>query len=203
MHQEKRMAREAIIEEVTYKLLSEKGYHACSMLSIARKAKASNETMYKWYGDKVGLIRTLVVRNAAEVSNLLGAHIKSGDPGIATLRSVSPVLLKVLVSERAIALNRAAATDHTGEVGRALSKAGRESVVPLLCEVFKAARERSEFYFDDVNDAVELYLGLLVGDLQIRRVIRSAPEPKLKFINQRSKLAVDRIHQLLASAQQE
>ncbi|MCP4433742.1 MAG: TetR/AcrR family transcriptional regulator, partial [Gammaproteobacteria bacterium] len=53
--EEIRSARQYRIEEATYELLAESGYHACSMLSIAKRAKASNETLYRWYGDKVGL----------------------------------------------------------------------------------------------------------------------------------------------------
>ena len=199
MKEDLRSAREARIEQATYELLVEKGYHGCSMLNIARRAKASNETMYRWYGDKVGLIRVLVARNAATVTELLEAHIRKGTPGMATIRSVGPVLLTLLVSERAVVLNRAAATDPTGEVGKALSKSGRETVVPLLCRVFEAARERDELAFDDVNDAVDLYLGLLIGDIQIRRVTRGVPAPRPDWIKRRAKLAADRLHRLLSA----
>ncbi len=48
-------------------MLDAKGYAGASMLAIARQAKASNETLYNWYGDKNGLFRALVVRNAGEV----------------------------------------------------------------------------------------------------------------------------------------
>ncbi len=197
--EENRSARQCRIEEATYELLAESGFHACSMLSIAKRAKASNETLYRWYGDKVGLIRSMVNRNAAEVTGLLESQISQGNPGIDTLRKVGPVLLKLLTSERAVVLNRAAATDQTGELGKALSEAGRETVVPLLSQVFEVARENNELFFEDINEIIELYLGLLIGDMQIRRVTRGVAEPKPRWIKQRSELTIDRLCILLST----
>ncbi|MEQ8740678.1 MAG: helix-turn-helix domain-containing protein, partial [Hoeflea sp.] len=63
MREETRAARQAQIEQAAYEVLEEKGYAATSMLAIAKRARASNETLYNWYGDKTGLFRALVVRN--------------------------------------------------------------------------------------------------------------------------------------------
>lgn len=43
----------------------------------ARQARASNETLYSWYGDKQGLFKALVTRNAAKVKALLEAELSS------------------------------------------------------------------------------------------------------------------------------
>ena len=68
------------------------------------------------------------------------------------LKALGPKLLGLLVSERAIALNRAAAADTSGELGKALAKGGRETVLPMI-------------------EAAELYINLLVGGVQVRRLI--------------------------------
>lgn len=67
MKRETQLIRKDQIERAAYEVLKEKGYAGASMLSIARKARASNETVYNWYGDKAGLFKALVQRNAAEV----------------------------------------------------------------------------------------------------------------------------------------
>ena len=51
------------IEQAAYELIDEFGYDGISMLKIAKRAKASNETLYKWYGDKKGLFSALVETN--------------------------------------------------------------------------------------------------------------------------------------------
>ncbi|WP_237352646.1 TetR family transcriptional regulator [Rhizobium leguminosarum] len=43
------------------------------MLDIAKAAKASNETLYRWYGDKNGLFQTMVESNARATKTALDA----------------------------------------------------------------------------------------------------------------------------------
>ena len=60
MRADTRARRQAQIEEVAYRLLQIRGYAATSMLAVAREASASNETLYRWYGDKNGLFTSMV-----------------------------------------------------------------------------------------------------------------------------------------------
>lgn len=176
MLEESKRRRQEQIEDAAYDMLRTKGYAGTSMLSIAKLAKASNETLYRWYGDKLGLFRSLVHRNAAKIKLLLEQSIGNETQAEITLRAVGPILLALLTNERAVSLNRAAAADSTGALGAALSEAGRESIAPLIAQVLERGREEKVFHFDDTADAIDLYLGLLIGDLQIRRAIgRLAP----------------------------
>jgi AcrR family transcriptional regulator len=170
---ENQAARRRAIEQAAYEVLAEKGYAATSMLAIAKRAGASNETLYRWYGNKQALFRSLVEANAREVAELLRDGISAGRNPWTTLKGVGPVLLRLLTSERAIALNRAAVmdADETGMLGRTLADAGRNSIVPLIARVFEEGRASGLMAFDSREEATETYVGLLVGDLQIRRAI--------------------------------
>ena len=114
MRAERQQARHRQIADAAYALLQSVGYRATSMLAIARQAGASNETLYRWYGNKQGLFRTLVEDNAAEVRDLLQARLEEDAPPLAALSEMAPLLLKLVTAPRAVALNRAAAA----EVGR-------------------------------------------------------------------------------------
>lgn len=177
MRDDNREKRRREIERAAYDLLAEKGYAGASMLSIAKRAGASNETLYRWYGGKAELFRSLVETNAAEIATLLRESINRGADPIDTLERAGPVLLRLLVSEKAIALNRAAAADtsETGVLGRALAAAGRDTVLPLVAAVFQAAVAAGRLGADDPAEPAEAYLALLVGDLQVRRVIGVVP----------------------------
>ena len=192
MRDENRSLRQQQIETAAYSLLEEKGYAGTSMLAIARKARASNETLYNWYGDKQGLFKALVTRNAAEVKSLLENELAVEQP-MATLERFGPKLLNLLLGDRAVALNRAAAADPTGELGAVISKAGRETVLPLLVQVLEAAKRQGDLYFDEPEETALLYMNLLVGDLQIRRVIGRVPAPEESFCEERSQLALVRL----------
>ncbi|MEM9972856.1 MAG: TetR/AcrR family transcriptional regulator [Pseudomonadota bacterium] len=173
---DRRAAREARIAEAAYALLEEKGFAGTSMLAIARRARASNETLYNWYGDKTGLFKALILRNSADLRAMLDAA-PDGTPAIETLRAMGPLLLRLLLGDRAIALNRAAAADATGTLGQALAAAGRDTVLPRITALIARAGAEADLGFETVEGAAETYIRLLVGDQQIRRAIGALPEP--------------------------
>lgn len=183
-----RAERRAEIERAAYALLEENGYAGMSMLGVAKRARASNETLYRWYGNKRGLIKAMVARNAAEVRSLLERDLAAGRPPLETLRALGPRLLGLLVGERAIALNRAAAADPSGELGQALTEAGRNTILPLIAQVFASGQGQ----FPDLTPetAAKLYVSLLVGDLQIRRAIGALEEPGEMEIEERAAWAL-------------
>lgn len=197
MREEKRSLRRQQIEDAAYAVLEARGYGGTSILGIAKQARASNETLYNWYGDKRGLFQALVTRNAEEVKMHLETELETDHDAISILGTLGPKLLNLLTGDRAVALNRAAAADSSGELGATLSKAGREAVFPLLERVLLRARDEGTLIFDDTGEAVALYLDLLIGDQQIRRVIGRLPQPSKTFCQARSERAVRLLRQLL------
>ena len=190
MNNDKRAARAAAIEAAAYALLSEKGYTGTSMLSIAKRAKCSNETLYNWYGDKLALFRTMIERNAAEAREVIERALTQERADLTALSRLGPVLLGVVLSDKAVALNRAAAADPTGELGAALAQSGRESIGALLRTLIARLFAESDTPEIPRDEAVELYLSLLIGDLQIRRVVARMPLPGDKQIAERSARAL-------------
>ena len=192
MRDEKRAARRRQIEAVAFEVLLEKGYAAASMLAVAKRAGASNETLYRWYGDKSGLFRALVERNAEGVAELLQMAIDRNASGAEALNEVGSKLLAMLLSDQAVALNRAAAmdADQTGVLGKALAEAGRERVRPLLIEALRPGLDK------DAENAASAYLALLVGDLQVRRVTGAMAAPSKEEIEERAAWALNCVRRL-------
>ena len=188
--------RAARIEEAAYKVLTEKGFKGASMLAVARAAKASNETLYNWYGDKVGLFSALVARNAAMVATRLDEARKAGNTPLGTLEQVGEVLLTMLTGPRSVALNRAAAADTTGELGRAVAKGGRETVAPMLVAVLTEAQAAGDLGPGPLDEMLEDFLGLLLSDMQIRRAIGVLDAPAPETITARTRRAVERLVRL-------
>ncbi|NVO25543.1 TetR/AcrR family transcriptional regulator [Donghicola mangrovi] len=195
MQDHKKEARSQQIEDAAYEVLRDKGYGAASMLSIAKKAKCSNETMYRWYGDKVGLFRALVERNAQQAVTVLNDALDQNAEPLQTLRNLGPVLLSALLDEKAVALNRAAAADTTGELAVALAQAGRGTVAPLIEDVIQRAVTTGAIS-GPADEATEVYLSLLIGDLQIRRVVARMPPLEAAAYQHRAARAVDGLETL-------
>ena len=202
MTPDKRETRQQQIEAAAYEVLEQKGFAGASMLAIAKAAKASNETLYRWYGDKTGLFSALVERNAAEVRALLESGLKDQADPMQILDDFAPALLSLLLGNRAIALNRAAAADSTGTLGQAITRSGRETIAPLIAQVLERARAGGDLSFDDTQDAVVLFLDLLVGDQQIRRAIGQTQAPTHGEITHRATRALSHFRLVLTPSRQ-
>lgn len=79
------------------------------------------------------------------------------------------------------------------ELGRIIAQAGRETVAPLITRVFDEAASAGDLVISSAEEATEIFLGVVVGDMQIRRVVGRAPALDAEAIEGRS-LAM--IHQL-------
>ena len=194
MRDAQRQIRHDAITQAAYSLLAAKGYDGASMLSIAKAAKASNETLYRWYGDKRGLFEAMVRDNAENIKVMLEKAIEGADDPVETLRRVAPVLLTMILGDRAILLNRAAAADPSGELGAAIAAGGRDAIRPLLANVIQAVCEERGYKVPELADR---FLGLLISDLQIRRVIGVLNVPTKTEIETRSKNALDVFFKLI------
>lgn len=191
MRQEARKARKNEIEQAALTLLVQKGYSATTMAAVAKAAGASFETLYKWYGDKHGLFRAIVEANTAALREMLAISTTSVTDPLAALEEFGPKLISVLTSDAVVALNRAAAADPSGDLGKIIAEAGRGAITPQLNALFEHAKTCGKLVLDNPADATEIYLGLLLGDLQIRRVVGRLPPPDATEISRRSERALD------------
>lgn len=200
MDQEKRAQRARQIENAAFELLEKQGYAGTSMLSVAKHAKASNETLYRWYGDKRGLFRSIVENNAAATRHKLEAAIGGNADPMTALEEISPVLLSMLLGKKAVCLNRAAAADETGELGLAIAVAGRGTVYPLICRLMERGIQTGALKAASAEIAADWFLNLLIGDLQIRRVIHALELPTEQDIQQRVDTAIFAFRKLCETA---
>lgn len=198
------LERRQRIEAAAYEVLAEVGYRSASILAIARRARASNETLYQWYGNKQGLFLALVQANARSIHDQLDAP--SASSALVALQALGPALLEMVTSDRAICLNRAAAAEvsDTGALGRSIADGGRDAVIPRLIDLLQ--RLRADRVIDwgpggDVAAAAETYVALLIGDWQIRRVIGVMPRPTRARIAARAGQALRQFLQLHPPAQ--
>lgn len=187
MKTDARAARAAQIEAAAYRLLEQKGYAGLSMQGVAKAAKASMETLYRWYGDKTGLFRALIAGNTATLGDTLaGAEAEGSD---AALERTGVALLTMLLGPAAVALNRAAAADPSGALGRALAEGGRDVVAPRVASLMQRAQEQGVLGAAPPRDQAELWFALLIGDLQLRRVTGALPPLSPDAIRARTRAA--------------
>ena len=105
-----RDAREAAILDAALQELIEYGYEGVTMLGVARRASASKQTLYAWFGDRDGLFAALIARNADASATQVSRALESAADPSEVLRQYARGLLTLLTGPASVALNRAAMT---------------------------------------------------------------------------------------------
>ena len=142
MKAESREKRRNEILDAALAVLMERGYRDANMLEVARRASASKETLYTWFGDKQGLFDALIRRNAAAVGAVVDRHLEGDLPVERALAEFGEALLGLLLGDDAVAINRAAVSEAASDptLARTLASAGRDSVLPGFVRLLRRRR---------------------------------------------------------------
>jgi AcrR family transcriptional regulator len=178
---------------VALSVLAERGYRGASMLEIARRARASKETLYAWFGSKRGLFEEIVSWQAERVDAVIAPkleHDDEEDPS-EVLRGFALELQRLLLGERAVVINRAAISEAASDptLARILTARGRGSVVPKLVRYLEGQRESGRLDYEEAGTAIETLIGLAVGDRQVRRLLGALPIPEPEEMEERAERA--------------
>ncbi|MDP1731312.1 MAG: TetR/AcrR family transcriptional regulator [Devosia sp.] len=155
-------------------LLVEQG-DGLTMTAVARRASCSKETLYKWFGDRDGLLTATVQWQAAKVRvprvdrrNLDAASLR------ASVEQFGRDLLATLAGEVSVTLNRLAVTDAgAGKrgLGAIVLENGRLEMGRRLKPVLEAGRDARLLRFESSEEAFRTFFGLVVRDVQIRLLL--------------------------------
>ena len=89
---------------------------------------------------------------------------------------------------------------ETATLGGTIADYGRETILPLLTAVFERAGKDGLLTIDDPREAAETYINLLIGDLQIRRVIGVSSPTVRKEAEARTARAVTHLRRIYGKA---
>ena len=151
------------------------GNDALTMSAVAQRASCSKETLYKWFGDRDGLLTATVRWQASKVRAGSTDHQRLDTSALrANLEAFAANWLKVISSRTSIALNRVAIS-HAGSgksnLGGIVLANGRFAIGERLKPLLEAAREAGLLTFDDAEAAFRTFFGLIGRDVQIRLLL--------------------------------
>jgi AcrR family transcriptional regulator len=155
------------------------GGAALTMTAVARRASCSKETLYKWFGDRDGLLTATVQWQAAKVRvPRVDRHKLEQDELRASIEQFARDLLGTLAGEISVTLNRLAVA-HAGEeekadLGAIVLENGRLEMGRRLKPVLEAGRDARLLRFDSSEEAFRTFFGLVVRDVQIRLLLGDA-----------------------------
>ena len=195
-----RSARREQVLRAALEELVERGYEQATMSRIAARASASKETLYSWFGDKVGVFTAVIEANADRSLAVPDPDRIDGSHDTAAARSAllacASGLLALLTSPESVAMNRAAmASPALAEI---LHATGRGRSGPLVVRYLARLDELGLIAARDPEESFRLFYGLVVQDAQIG-VLLGAPRPGDPERAARAEVAVDRFLRLVAA----
>jgi AcrR family transcriptional regulator len=170
--------RQTAVLEAALKLLVEGGDKGFTTARLARAANCSKESLYKWFGDRNGLLAAMITYQASKVrvAGSLGAR-----PDMAEFRrqltGFAADLLTVLSGPTSLALNRLSigeAGHEDAQLGRLLIERGRRAIEQRAIRMIEAGRTAGLIDFGNRDEAFNALYGLIVGDMHVRMLLGDA-----------------------------
>ncbi|MBZ9602795.1 TetR/AcrR family transcriptional regulator [Phyllobacterium chamaecytisi] len=166
--------RQKDVLDAALALLVEAG-DALTMTSVARRASCSKESLYKWFGDRDGLLTATVQWQASKVRavpvNPEAFNLASLTAG---LQRFASDWLHVLSGTISVALNRVA-VGHAGsdkhDLGVIVLENGPFAMARRLKPLLQLGRDTGLLHFNETDEAFRTFFGLVVRDVQIRLLL--------------------------------
>lgn len=163
--------RQQAVLDTVLALMVEQGGDV-TMTAVARRASCSKESLYKWFGDREGLLTATVRWQASKVR---AGNYDRQKLDILALRDslirFAANWLGVISSPTSVALNRFAisqAGTRGSNLGAIMLANGRFAIGERLKPLLDAGREAGLLDFDDTETAFRTFIGLVGRDVQIR-----------------------------------
>lgn len=146
-----------------------------TMTSVARRASCSKETLYKWFGDRDGLLTATVQFQAAKVRMPQVDRWRLDATSLRqSIEQFARDLLGTIVGQVSVTLNRLA-IGHSGAekhgLGSIVLENGPLEIRKRLKPVLEAGREARLLRFESSEEAYRSFFGLVVRDVQIRLLL--------------------------------
>jgi TetR/AcrR family transcriptional repressor of mexJK operon len=163
---------ESILEAAKKSFLAH-GFGAVSMEAIAREAQVSKATVYAHFSSKEELFGAVIGRECEH--RFAGLSLRELDPreAGASLAVLGRRFLELILSPDAIALHRIILGEVTRfrQLGEVFWNAGPERNLRQIAAFMEEAAAAGTLALEDPRLAAEQFVGLVRGEVQLRRLL--------------------------------
>lgn len=192
--------RQSEVLESALALLVEGGEKALTTAKIASASNCSKESLYKWFGDRDGLISAMMAFQGSKV----GAAVGQEDLGSAKafkdyLVRFACELLSVLAGDTSLALNRLAigqASNDASPLGPLLIENGRGVIEAKAVGFLNSAADKNYLRFEDARQTYHVLYGLIVRDAHVRLLLGEHRELVMKNFERDAQTAIAQFYKL-------
>lgn len=192
--------RQNAVLETALRLLVEGGGGALTTARIARAANCSKESLYKWFGDRDGLLAAIIEYQASKVRVPgTGPLPETAAAFREHLEQFASDLLSVLSGDVSLALNRLAigqASRDDAHLGRLVLERGRRMIGLRAGALLDAGRRRGFIRYDDGDAAFRTLYGLVIRDFHVRQLLGDTLTPEEGDFSAQAKSAIDQFFAL-------
>ena len=170
--------RQHAVLEVALGLLVAGGEAGLTTAGLARAANCSKESLYKWFGDRDGLLAAVIGFQAAKVRVTVPER-PDAEGFRAEVGRFARDLLDVLAGQESLALNRLAigqASRAGSRLGLMVLERGRRTIEARARRLLEAGRRAGHLDADDIGEAYGTLYGLIVRDAHARLLLGD-PDP--------------------------
>jgi AcrR family transcriptional regulator len=162
------------ISAVAEGVFLERGYAETTMQLIAARAGASKETLYRHFGCKEALFSEVVRRRSTRLMG--GEQGPLSGPPETVLLDLALNFLHLLGAPDSLCLYRVVVAEapREPELGRIFYAQGPGRLLARLAAYLRSATERGALRAPDPNLAARLFLGSVMADHQILRIVADA-----------------------------
>lgn len=186
--------RQGAVLEQALRLLVDGGEKALTTAGIARAANCSKESLYKWFGDRDGLISAMIGFQASKVRTQdVAARALDAESLQRHLIVFAKDLLEVLAGDVSLALNRLAigqASRDGSKLGHMLQERGRRQIGRRAAALLEAGRKAGFLTFDDAEEAYGALYGLIVSDWHLKMLLGEEAEEMRQSFGRKAEQAV-------------
>ncbi len=192
--------RQNAVLECALQLLVAGGERALTTAGLARAANCSKESLYKWFGDRDGLLAAMITYQASKVRTPGPREaIPTLEDFTRSLVVFAEDLIGVLSGEVSLALNRLAIgqADRDGaQLGALLREHGRLPIDQRARALLELGRRHGYVQFTDTREAYGTLYGLIVHDSHVRMLLGESPAGFAEERSQRARLAISQFFRL-------
>jgi len=174
-------------------LFLERGYGQVSVNDIVAEAGGSLSTLYRHFGNKEGLFQAVIGRRSHHIYDTLTSESIDDLPIESALQRLGVSLLIKIMDDEALGLYREVVAEcpRQPELARLFFGAGPGRVREALADYFGRRMERGLLPCCDTVELAGIFLGMVLGEWQLIRLLQLEPPPSRAAIESRVSRCVD------------
>ena len=164
--------RDAMME-AAYSLFIEKGYASVSVDDIIRASKGSKSSLYKFFGNKEGILKAVVESLADDMVRRINIEVPSGKSLREALTGIGMVLVDLALSDNAVNQHRHAVSHAKAfpELARLWYESGPRRSFEGIADFMEKEAARGRLRIANPQRAALLFAGMIIFHDNMRLLI--------------------------------